>query len=553
MEARRNTVRDGVIATYHVWSRCVQRAFLCGEDPDTKQNYDYRRDWITKLIQYQASLFAVDVGNYNILSNHEHLIVRTRPDIAAQWSPEEIAWRWKCAWPMFEDGEWWAQPTDRGIQEVMATDENIERVRLSLSSLSWFMARVKEPIAHLANGEMGRSGHFWEQRFGCRELVDEGGHLACMVYVDLNQVKAGQAPHLEDSNYSAIQERLVAWRKGEALAGVEAFLGKARKRRRDWDLSADQVESLLANMSLSPITPGGPPLLIRDVNGRIEGMPDPGTIPLVSNALDADSEIHADRAESVPNGCRVGGADEASHEPMVDEPMDSEEGSGGAEIVGNTGAEVLEALEREDEGGRLREVDRTVGDKSRTTHRSRRRARSKGDEPPPTYEIHNRMRKRWKRRASNHTFLDMPLGQYLDLVEWSADQLIRRRRSCSPSAAVPDDASPAMAWPTGTGGAGSAGEIPRDDGVLRDGEAANDLGDVPEGSEAEDGTGDPPEEMAVILSRFGIAPRRFLGLLDQLDRTCPMAVGSETSLREMLRRTGKKWCKGIRLARDAFS
>ncbi|MBM3998546.1 MAG: hypothetical protein FJ297_03210 [Planctomycetes bacterium] len=84
---------------------------------------------------------------------------------------------------------------------------------------------MKEPIAHLANGEMGGSGRFREQRFGCRELVDEGGRLACMVYVDLNQVKAGQAPHPEDSNYSAIQERLVAWRKGEALAGVEALLG----------------------------------------------------------------------------------------------------------------------------------------------------------------------------------------------------------------------------------------------------------------------------------------------------------------------------------------
>lgn len=66
--ARREIVRPGQIAVYHTWSRCVQRAFLCGEDPVTGNNFDHRRLWIKTLLEYQASVFAVEVGNYSILA-----------------------------------------------------------------------------------------------------------------------------------------------------------------------------------------------------------------------------------------------------------------------------------------------------------------------------------------------------------------------------------------------------------------------------------------------------------------------------------------------------
>ena len=81
--ARSEIVREGEIGIYHTWSRCVQKAFLCGWDPESNMDFDHRRDWIKSLLKYQASVFAVDLGNYSILSNQQHLIVRTRPDIAA--------------------------------------------------------------------------------------------------------------------------------------------------------------------------------------------------------------------------------------------------------------------------------------------------------------------------------------------------------------------------------------------------------------------------------------------------------------------------------------
>ena len=142
--ARKDIVRKGEIGVYHTWSRCVQRAFLCGRDPVTGKDFDYRRTWIKTLLEYQASVFAVEVGNYSILSNHQHAILRTRPDIAATWSDEEVAWRWKLAWPTWQDGQWVREPTDEEVQEILSQPDRIPILRSNLADLSWFMARWKE-------------------------------------------------------------------------------------------------------------------------------------------------------------------------------------------------------------------------------------------------------------------------------------------------------------------------------------------------------------------------------------------------------------------------
>ena len=50
--ARKDIVREGEVATYHCWSRCVQKAFLCGYDPETGRDFHYRCGWIEDLLAY---------------------------------------------------------------------------------------------------------------------------------------------------------------------------------------------------------------------------------------------------------------------------------------------------------------------------------------------------------------------------------------------------------------------------------------------------------------------------------------------------------------------
>jgi hypothetical protein len=75
------------------------------------------------------------------------------------------------------------------------------------------MGRLNEFIARAANKEYRVKGRFWESRFKCQALLDEAAIAACMIYVDLNPIRAGRADTPEESDFTSIQERIRAWQK----------------------------------------------------------------------------------------------------------------------------------------------------------------------------------------------------------------------------------------------------------------------------------------------------------------------------------------------------
>ena len=87
---------------YHLVSRCVQGAFLCGRDPRRGRDYSHRRQWLVDRIRLLACCFAVKAYAYYIMSNHFHLVARYDPLACWRWSDEEVMRRWIDALPPTE-------------------------------------------------------------------------------------------------------------------------------------------------------------------------------------------------------------------------------------------------------------------------------------------------------------------------------------------------------------------------------------------------------------------------------------------------------------------
>lgn len=205
---RSKYVNEGKVGVYHCFSRCVRRAFLCGYDPLTQRDFSHRKSWLVDRLRHLAAIFAVEVCAYAVMDNHYHSILRTRPDIVSSWSDWDVAIRWLTLFPLKDAA---VPPADDQIRALANCTHRIAQLRKRLCSLSWFMGRLNEFIARAANKEDCVKGRFWESRFKCLNLLDHAAIAACMVYVDLNPIRAALAANPEESDFTSIQERIRAW------------------------------------------------------------------------------------------------------------------------------------------------------------------------------------------------------------------------------------------------------------------------------------------------------------------------------------------------------
>ncbi len=198
--ARSSQIDLSISPYYHCMTRCVRRSFLCGHDQETGRDYSHRKPWIVSRMKHLASIFAIHICAYAVMSNHYHLVLFVDNLKAESWAPAEVITRWAGLFP--QDA--------KAIQSMGAkeAEQKIALWRLRLGDISWFMRCLNESIARSSNKEEDKKGRFWEGRFKSQALLDEGALLSAMVYVDLNPIRAKMSTTPEASDFTSIQDRL---------------------------------------------------------------------------------------------------------------------------------------------------------------------------------------------------------------------------------------------------------------------------------------------------------------------------------------------------------
>ena len=143
--ARGSLVDSTVTPYYHCISRCVRRAFLCGEGRED------RKQWIEDRLQELAGIFAIEVCGYAVLDNHMHVVLRLNDTIAAGWSDEEVVRRWGQLFPPRGKDRKPLEVSEAWVQARLKDTKWVAESRKRLNSLGWFMKCLKEPLARMAN------------------------------------------------------------------------------------------------------------------------------------------------------------------------------------------------------------------------------------------------------------------------------------------------------------------------------------------------------------------------------------------------------------------
>jgi REP element-mobilizing transposase RayT len=178
---------------------------LCGVDKISGRDFSHRRKWIERRILELGEIFTVSIYAYAVMTNHYHIVLRVEP---RPLTDVEVVDRWLLLCPVTAVNTSQQYCHEARKFAILADQEKLAELRLRLCSLSWFMRFLNEPLARMANLEDRCKGRFWEGRFKSQHLLDEAAVLACMVYVDLNPIRAGIATTPADSNFTSLQRRI---------------------------------------------------------------------------------------------------------------------------------------------------------------------------------------------------------------------------------------------------------------------------------------------------------------------------------------------------------
>jgi len=190
-------------AWYHLHSRIAGRR---GEYPLSEKLPTHK---LIELIEHFSKIYFCSVAAFSVMGTHYHLLTkfeRIRPVSERELRARARSMYSGRASQLRIDG--W-------------TSEQWERFRQRLFDVSEYMRNIQAGFARWFNRTYDRRGSFWADRFKSVYLADEKAVLDCMLYIELNPVRAGLVERPEEWRGSSIYLREIG--KTDWLAPLRNF------------------------------------------------------------------------------------------------------------------------------------------------------------------------------------------------------------------------------------------------------------------------------------------------------------------------------------------
>jgi len=200
----------GVDTWYHLYSR------IAGHQGEYPLADPLPRRQLIGTIRHFASFYFCEVAAFCVMGNHYHLVVRFEAE--REVPREELEARAKAMYP----GKLMRQRLS------LWSEADWDHYRRRLFDVSEFMRNVQMAYARWYNRTYGRRGRFWGDRFRSVVLGDERALLDCVLYVELNPVRAGLVERPEAWEGASIHLR-EAGEDGWMLPVERLIVGKDRK------------------------------------------------------------------------------------------------------------------------------------------------------------------------------------------------------------------------------------------------------------------------------------------------------------------------------------
>lgn len=203
-------------AWYHIYARVrgPERYYPLAEK-------ELRRKMI-QILQRYTDAYCCRLASFCVMGNHWHAVINF--EAPRELNNDELLHKARILYPGREG---------RNLLSLWGADDWI-RLKERLFDLSELMRNVNASFTRWYNRIYKTVGTFWADRFKSVVLADERSVLDCMLYVELNPVRAGLVTRPEDFEGSSAFLRCLG--KDRELVSVREILNEndTRKAKTDY-------------------------------------------------------------------------------------------------------------------------------------------------------------------------------------------------------------------------------------------------------------------------------------------------------------------------------